>query len=78
MPAYKFESYQPPADGTEESADPNFVPRDRPCGLCGRGFVTSPKFRYYCGRCRGAAIRPRSDTGFTGVLRKRNPARTLD
>ena len=44
--------YHAPADGTPESADPHFVARTRDCGFCGREFVTSAAFRYFCGCCR--------------------------
>ena len=49
--------YLPPAEGSEESADPNFRSRVRDCGYCGSAFETSAAFRYYCGRCRGASFR---------------------
>ena len=49
--------YHAPADGTPESADPHFVARTRDCGFCGREFVTSAAFRYYCEHCRGKAVR---------------------
>ena len=49
--------YQPPDDGSPESADPHFKSRERACGRCGFSFVTTAKFRYYCERCRGAPWR---------------------
>ena len=45
-------TYEPPADGSPESADPLFVPRERPCARCRNPFVTSARWRMFCGRCR--------------------------
>ena len=44
--------YQPPADGSPESADPLFVPKQRPCARCGEAFTTSARWRMFCPRCR--------------------------
>ena len=44
--------YQPPAPGDPESADPNFKPRLRDCGRCSKPFETTPRWRYFCGKCR--------------------------
>ena len=49
--------YIQPADGSEDSADPHFNPRKRGCGKCGKAFVTSAAFRYYCERCRRSPTR---------------------
>ena len=47
------EQYVPPAEGSPESADPHFRPRERPCGRCGDLFVTSARWRMFCPFCRG-------------------------
>ena len=44
--------YKPPAPGASDSADPLFRPKQRPCGRCGEEFTTTPRWRYFCGRCR--------------------------
>ena len=48
--------YVPPADGDPDSADPLFVPKRRRCGRCGEGFTTTPRWRYFCGRCRYSTL----------------------
>ena len=52
--------YHPPLEGSEDSADPLFRPRRRPCGYCGHQFTTSAGFRYYCERCRALEKRKHS------------------
>ena len=48
-------TYVPPDDGAWDSADPNFKAKVRGCGKCGRQFVTSARWRYFCDRCRNLA-----------------------
>ena len=53
-----IERYQPPAPATlatagdSDHADPNFKPRLRDCGKCSRPFETTPRWRYFCPKCR--------------------------
>ena len=44
--------YQPPAEGSPESADPHFRARERPCSRCDELFVTSARWRMFCPFCR--------------------------
>ena len=44
--------YQPPAAGEADHADPHFRAKRRPCGRCGEEFTTTPRWRYFCGKCR--------------------------
>ena len=44
--------YEPPKPGDEDHADPNFKARLRECGRCAKPFETTPRWRYFCGRCR--------------------------
>ena len=47
-----IERYQPPAAGHADHADQNFKARLRDCGRCLSPFETSPRWRYFCPRCR--------------------------
>ena len=33
-------------------ADQYFTARNRPCGKCSRPFTTTPRWRYFCPKCR--------------------------
>ena len=48
----KTDLYQPPAIGESDHASPNFKPRLRDCGRCSKPFETTPRWRYFCGKCR--------------------------
>ena len=74
-----FPGYRAPDDGSPESADPGFSPRNRGCGLCGREFRTTAAFRYYCEACRGGVVRLRHTPKSRLRIRKGNPSgRPLD
>ena len=47
--------YLPPADGSQDSADPLFRAKVRPCGRCGFEFRQTVHWRYFCPRCRQTA-----------------------
>ena len=47
-----IERYRPPAVGASDHADPNFKARLRECGRCSRPFETTPRWRYFCPKCR--------------------------
>ena len=44
--------YEPPDEGTIDSADPLFRAKVRPCGRCGQTFKQTVRWRYFCERCR--------------------------
>ena len=44
--------YLPPAEGSPESADPHFRPRERKCSFCKETFITSAGWRMFCEWCR--------------------------
>ena len=44
--------YQPPKIGEADHADPYFKPRLRECGRCSKPFETTPRWRYFCEKCR--------------------------
>ena len=46
--------YLPPNPGEADHADPTFKPRLRDCGKpgCDRTFETTPRWRFFCPRCR--------------------------
>ena len=46
------ERYQPPLEGSAESADPHFRPRERKCSFCKETFITSAGWRMFCEWCR--------------------------
>ena len=47
--------YELPADGSPDSADPLFRKKVRACGRCNFKFTTTPRWRYFCERCRESA-----------------------
>ena len=46
--------YEPPPLGSADHADPYFKKRVRKCGRpgCDREFQTTPRWRYFCEKCR--------------------------
>ena len=48
--------YEPPAEGSPDSADPLFRAKVRPCGRCGQIFKQSVRWRYFCERCRYSTV----------------------
>ena len=46
------EQYVPPPEGSPESADPHFRPRERKCSRCDEPFTTSARWRMFCEDCR--------------------------
>ena len=41
-----------PGGWAADHASPNFKPRLRDCGRCSKPFETTPRWRYFCGKCR--------------------------
>ena len=59
--------YEPPAEGASDSADPHFRKKVRACGRCDFKFTTTPRWRYFCERCRQSAAvkKPPVDRTYT-------------
>ena len=48
--------YQPPAPGEADHADQNFRAKRHPCGRCGEEFTTTPRWRFFCPKCRVSPV----------------------